>query len=87
MTAELPEVSTLGYEQARDELVSIVHSLESGQAPLEDTLALWERGEALAAHCRSILDAATARLHARESRDIPLGEQSATDEPTPTLAD
>mgnify|MGYP000847273015 CR=1 FL=1 len=59
---ELPEVQTLGYEQARDELIGIVRSLESGQAPLEDTLALWERGEALADRCRAILDAASARL-------------------------
>ncbi len=59
---ELPEVQTLGYEQARDELIRIVRSLESGQAPLEDTLALWERGEALADRCRAILDAAAARL-------------------------
>lgn len=58
----LPEVQTLGYEQARDELVGIVRSLESGQAPLEDTLALWERGEALAGRCRQILDSASARL-------------------------
>ncbi|MDU6928153.1 MAG: exodeoxyribonuclease VII small subunit, partial [Dermabacter sp.] len=34
----------------------------SGQAPLEDTLAMWERGEALATRCRSILDAATQRM-------------------------
>lgn len=58
----LPDVQTLGYEQARDELIGIVRSLESGQAPLEDTLALWERGEALAGRCRRILDSASARL-------------------------
>ena len=39
-------------------------TLESGQAPLEDTLAMWERGEALATRCRSILDAATQRMRA-----------------------
>lgn len=60
--AELPDVQTLGYERARDELVGIVRALESGQAPLEDTLALWERGEALAGRCRAILDAAQSRL-------------------------
>ncbi|MDY4261946.1 MAG: exodeoxyribonuclease VII small subunit [Schaalia hyovaginalis] len=62
MASDNPEIPTLGYEQARDELVGIVRALESGQAPLEDTLALWERGEALAAHCRSILDSAQQRL-------------------------
>ena len=40
---------TMGYEAARDELIAIVRHLESGQAPLEDTIAMWERGEALAA--------------------------------------
>ena len=55
----LPAPESLSYEAARDELIAIVKTLESGQAPLEDTLAMWERGEALATRCRSILDAAT----------------------------
>ena len=55
----LPAPESLSYEAARDELIAIVKTLESGQAPLEDTLALWERGEALATRFRSILDAAT----------------------------
>lgn len=58
----LPAPESLSYEAARDELIAIVKTLESGQAPLEDTLALWERGEALATRCRSILDAATQRM-------------------------
>lgn len=58
----LPAPESLSYEAARDELISIVKTLESGQAPLEDTLAMWERGEALATRCRSILDAATQRM-------------------------
>ncbi len=53
---------TMGYEAARDELIAIVRHLESGQAPLEDTIAMWERGEALAARCRMILDTAQQRL-------------------------
>lgn len=61
-TGELPEVSTLSYEQARDELVGIVARLESGQLGLESSMTLWERGEALAAHCTSWLDGAQARL-------------------------
>ncbi|MCD4558125.1 exodeoxyribonuclease VII small subunit [Schaalia sp. lx-100] len=56
------ESVALTYEEARDELIGIVRQLENGQAPLEDTLKLWERGEALATHCRSILDTARARL-------------------------
>lgn len=57
-----PDVSTLNYEEARDELIAIVRELEGGQAPLEDTLALWERGETLASRCHSILNAAQTRL-------------------------
>ena len=48
----LPAPESLSYEAARDELIAIVKTLESGQAPLEDTLAMWERGEALATRCR-----------------------------------
>ena len=54
----------LSYEQARDELVEVVRRLESGGAPLEESLALWERGEALAAICQSWLDGARAKLDA-----------------------
>lgn len=52
----------LSYEQARDELEAIVAQLESGGLTLEDSLALWERGEALAAQCQTWLDSARARL-------------------------
>ncbi|WP_418605893.1 exodeoxyribonuclease VII small subunit [Georgenia sp. SUBG003] len=62
--SELPDVSTLTYEQARDELVEVVRRLEAGSTSLEDALALWERGEALAARCQSWLDDARARLDA-----------------------
>lgn len=64
---ELPEVASLSYEQARDELVAIVARLESGQLGLEDSMALWERGEALAAHCTRWLDGAQARLEGAEA--------------------
>jgi exodeoxyribonuclease VII small subunit len=57
-----PDVSSLGYEQARDELVAVVGRLEAGSASLEESLALWERGEALAARCQEWLDGARARL-------------------------
>lgn len=50
------------YEQAREELVDVVRRLESGAATLEESLALWERGEALAAICQDWLDGARARL-------------------------
>jgi exodeoxyribonuclease VII small subunit len=58
------DLGGLGYEQAREELVATVQRLEAGGLSLEDSLALWERGEALAAHCQAKLDGARARLDA-----------------------
>ncbi len=52
------------YEAARDELAEVVRKLEAGGATLEESLALWERGEALAKVCQSWLDGAKARLDA-----------------------
>ncbi|MFF3427161.1 exodeoxyribonuclease VII small subunit [Streptomyces sp. NPDC002602] len=51
-----------GYEQARDELIEVVRKLEAGGTSLEDSLALWERGEELATVCRRWLEGARARL-------------------------
>jgi exodeoxyribonuclease VII small subunit len=53
-----------GYEQARDELIDVVRRLEAGGATLEESLALWERGEELAKVCRRWLEGARARLDA-----------------------
>ncbi len=58
------EVATMGYEQARDALVEVVRTLEGGAATLEESLALWERGEALSRHCESWLEGARARMDA-----------------------
>lgn len=58
-------LADLSYEQARDELVGIVARIESGAAPLEESMQLWERGEALAAHCQAKLDQAQSRLDAQ----------------------
>ncbi|KJK58883.1 exodeoxyribonuclease VII small subunit [Saccharothrix sp. ST-888] len=54
----------LGYEQARDALLEVVRQLEAGGVPLEESLALWERGEQLAKVCQRWLDGARARLDA-----------------------
>jgi exodeoxyribonuclease VII small subunit len=54
----------LTYEQARDELASVVKRLETGGLTLEQSLDLWERGEKLAAVCAEWLDGARARLTA-----------------------
>lgn len=52
------------YEQARDELVQIVAKLEAGGTTLEESLALWQRGEELSALCERYLDGARAKLDA-----------------------
>jgi exodeoxyribonuclease VII small subunit len=58
------DIVKLSYEQARDELVSVVTALEQGGISLEESIALWERGEALAARCDEWLIGAKARLEA-----------------------
>ncbi|MGW5642534.1 exodeoxyribonuclease VII small subunit [Saccharopolyspora sp. NPDC003752] len=60
--AEHPEVAELGYEQARDQLAEVVKQLEAGGLSLEDSLSLWERGEALAAVCERHLAGARERV-------------------------
>lgn len=52
------------YEAARDELVDVVRRLEAGGVTLEESLALWERGEELATVCQAFLDGARGRLDA-----------------------
>lgn len=54
----------LSYEAARDELAEVVAQLEGGQSTLEESLALWERGEVLAKVCQEWLDGAKAKLEA-----------------------
>jgi exodeoxyribonuclease VII small subunit len=61
------DVTSLSYEQARDELIQVVNELEQGSSSLEDSLALWERGEALARRCEEWLIGAKARLDAARS--------------------
>ncbi len=58
----------LGYEEARAELLDVVRTLEQGGASLEDSLALWERGERLAQVCQDWLDGARQRLEAVTDR-------------------
>ncbi|HWR84822.1 MAG TPA: exodeoxyribonuclease VII small subunit [Rhodoglobus sp.] len=61
------DVSELSYEQARDELIRVVSELEQGASSLEESLQLWERGEALAARCEEWLVGARKRLDAARS--------------------
>jgi exodeoxyribonuclease VII small subunit len=70
--AAVPEETTDArptYEQAREELVDVVRRLETGAATLEESLTLWERGEALAAICQEWLDGARAKLDQAVARD------------------
>jgi exodeoxyribonuclease VII small subunit len=60
------DVASLSYEQARDELVDLVARLENGSVGLEESMGLWQRGEALAAHCATWLDHAEARITAED---------------------
>ncbi|HZE49443.1 MAG TPA: exodeoxyribonuclease VII small subunit [Jatrophihabitantaceae bacterium] len=55
-------MTDIGYEAARAELAEIVRKLETGGQSLEESLALWQRGEELADTCQRWLDGATARL-------------------------
>lgn len=59
-------VEELSYEQARAELMQVVSRMESGSSNLEETIALWERGEALARRCEAWLDGAQERLNAAQ---------------------
>ena len=65
------EIAELSYEQARDELMRVVAALEQGSSTLEESLALWERGEQLARRCEEWLIGAKARLEAARSGQAP----------------
>jgi exodeoxyribonuclease VII small subunit len=60
-----PAADLPSYEDARDELLATVRTLEDGGLPLEESLALWERGEELATICQFWLDGARERLASR----------------------
>ncbi len=64
-----PAEPTTTYEQAREELAEVVRRLEGGGLTLEESLALWERGEALAELCQHWLDRARERLAAAAPAD------------------
>lgn len=72
--ADVPELS---YEQARDELIQVVNRLEQGGATLEESLQLWERGEALATRCEEWLIGARQRLEAARKGGSTTDESSA----------
>jgi exodeoxyribonuclease VII small subunit len=80
MTTPADDITALSYEQARDELVRVVAELEQGSSTLEDSLELWERGEALARRCEEWLIGAKARLDAARAGHPADTEQAAAAE-------
>ncbi len=64
MTEDQTGDPELSYEEARDELLTVVQRLEAGGVPLQESVTLWERGEHLANICQRWLDGARARLDA-----------------------
>jgi exodeoxyribonuclease VII small subunit len=73
--SDLAEIATLGYERARDELVNVVKMLEQGGMDLDDSLTLWERGEALATRCEEHLAGARKRVEDALSRREDSGDR------------
>ncbi|MGN6783263.1 MAG: exodeoxyribonuclease VII small subunit [Marmoricola sp.] len=64
MPEATPAATPPTYEEARDQLIEVVRTLEQGGTTLAESLALWERGEELARICADALDGARARLDA-----------------------
>ena len=71
------EEPSISYEAAREELMTVVQRLESGGTPLEESLALWERGEQLAAICQRWLDGARAKVEQARANSTPAGVEDA----------
>ncbi|MGO3147726.1 MAG: exodeoxyribonuclease VII small subunit [Leucobacter sp.] len=73
------DVASLSYELARDELIQVVNRLEQGGATLEESLTLWERGEALATRCEEWLIGARQRLEAARQGGESNGDDANTE--------
>ncbi len=73
MERAIDDIQSFSYEQAFAELEEIVYGLETNQKSLDDAIALFERGQALAKHCASLLD--QAELKVRQLSERQYGEQ------------
>ena len=62
MSDAAPPIDTMSFEEALRALEEVVRQLEGGEVPLEESIGLYERGEALRLHCQARLDAALARI-------------------------
>jgi exodeoxyribonuclease VII small subunit len=81
-SAHLPAAAPPSFESALQELEAIVQGMESGNAPLEESLAAYERGIALLRHCQETLSAAERKLQILENgvlRELDTTESGGTD--------
>lgn len=62
MAEDGPDISAMSFEEALRSLEEVVRRLEGGEVPLDESIALYERGEALRRHCQARLDAAQERI-------------------------
>lgn len=62
MVDEKPDIAGMSFEDALRALEDVVRKLEGGEVPLDQSITLYERGEALRAHCQKRLDAAQVRI-------------------------
>jgi len=62
MDSQAPDITGMSFEDALKSLEDVVRRLETGDVPLEESIGLYERGEALRRHCQARLDAAQARI-------------------------
>ena len=71
MTDINKDIEAMSYEQARDELTKVLSQLEAGSVTLDQSMALWQRGELLAQKCEEWLSGARAKLEAvlKEKKD------------------
>jgi exodeoxyribonuclease VII small subunit len=63
-------IESLSYEEALDQLEAIIHTLDSGEQTLEQSLALYERGQTLAHHCSFLLDQAELKVKVLSGNDL-----------------
>ncbi len=62
MAEDGPDISAMSFEEALKALEDVVRRLEGGEVPLDESIALYEQGEALRRHCQARLDAAQERI-------------------------
>ena len=65
----MDDIADLSYEEAYDELEALVARMESGELPLEQSVALYERGQKLSAHCQALLEGAELKIKQVDEAD------------------